>query len=63
MANKKKSAKTKRTKFTKQAEADIARLLKTGKKLDLELKDVKRDVERMMMHIHLAPPFTRRKRR
>ena len=61
MPMKKKSAKTGMTKFTEQAEADIANLLKTKKKLDLELKYVKQDFKRMMMHIHHGPPFPRPK--
>ena len=63
MPNKKKSAKTRGTKFTKQAGADLAKLLKTKKKLDLELRDVKQDFKRMMFWVHKAAPFVRRKRK
>ncbi len=63
MPKKKKSEKKRSTKFTRQAEADLAKLLKTKEKLDLELRDVKEDFKRMMFWVHTAAPFVRRKRK
>jgi hypothetical protein len=60
---KKKPAKTRSTKFTKQAKADLTKLLKTKKKLDLELRNVQEDFKRMMFWVHKAAPFVRRKRK
>ena len=62
MPKKKKSAKKGKTTFIKQAKADIANLLKTKEKLDLELTYVKQDLNRMMGHIHHGPPFPRPKK-
>jgi hypothetical protein len=59
MPNKKKSAK--KTKFTKQAGADLAKLLKTVEKMELELSYVKQDFKRMMLWVHRNAPFKRRK--
>jgi len=61
MPNKKKSPKPVKTKFTKQAGADLAKLLKTVEKMDLELKNVKQDFKRMMCWVHRNAPFKRRK--
>jgi hypothetical protein len=62
MPNKKRSDRKKKTPFIEQAKTDLANLLKTKKKLDAELRYVKKDLKRMMMHIHHGPPFPRPKR-
>lgn len=63
MAKKKKSAKPRATRFTKQAGADLAKLVKTKKQLDLELRNLEQDFKRMMFWVHTAAPFVRRKRK
>jgi len=52
MPNKKKSAKTRSNRFTKQARGNIANVLKTYKKLELELAKVKKDINVMIPHKH-----------
>jgi hypothetical protein len=51
MPNKKKSAKTKNGQLRrKRAIADMAKVLKTQKKLELELKKVKKDFDDPFIH-------------
>ena len=63
MPKKKRSARKRKITFLQQAKADIAKLLKAKKELDLEVKYVKQDLNRMMGHIHHGPPFPRPRRR
>jgi ABC-type taurine transport system substrate-binding protein len=49
MPNKKKSAKTKHNLRAKKAVADVAKVLKTQKKLELELSDLKKQLTKDMM--------------
>jgi hypothetical protein len=63
MPKKKKSGKPRATRFTKQARADLAKLVKTKKQLDLELRNLKQDFNRMMLWVHKGAPFVRRKRK
>jgi hypothetical protein len=43
------------------AKANLATILKRQKKLELELKEVKQDIKRLMLWIHCASPFVRPK--
>jgi hypothetical protein len=51
MPKQKKSAKTRSNKFTK-TEGDVENAIKTSKKLELELKKIKKDIKWMWPHRH-----------
>jgi len=61
MTNETKSVKETSGKSTAPAKANLAKLLKRQKKLELELKDAKQDIKRLMLWIHYASPFVCRK--
>jgi hypothetical protein len=48
---------------TAPTKANLAKLLKRQKKLELDLKDAKQDIKRLMLWIHHACPFVQRKRK
>jgi hypothetical protein len=58
MPNKKKSTKTRREKFVKQAKANLKNALKTQQKLELELKKVKEDLDAMAIFRHGGPTYS-----
>ena len=58
MAKKKTAAKAGNNRFSEQARGNIANVLKTYKKLELDLAKVKKDMVQMMTHAHGAPVYS-----